>query len=190
MNNIIELSLLALCLYLVGCIFGYAARRWWLLRAERPAMALKTNAEATPMPPAVAALPSETEPEEVDTAPVLVETSMPARPRRSNVRIVVPMPVAEAPPDAEKRLPFALVAPRGDEADNLKQINGIGPKLESKLNAAGLFHFSQIARLTKKEVLLLEASLGLGGRVERDQWVKQAKLLAKPAGKRKGSAPA
>ena len=76
--------------------------------------------------------------------------------------------------------PEMLKAPRAGGADDLKQIKGIGPKLEKLLNSMGVYHFDQIAAWRKKEVAWVDANLeGFKGRVSRDEWVKQARVLAK-----------
>lgn len=75
--------------------------------------------------------------------------------------------------------PEALDGPRGGKADNLKEIKGIGPKLEKLCNTLGFYHFDQIANWTDDEVAWVNANLeGFKGRVSRDEWVKQAKILA------------
>ncbi len=75
--------------------------------------------------------------------------------------------------------PEALDGPRGGKADNLKEIKGIGPKLEVLCNELGFYHFDQIANWTADEVAWVNANLaGFKGRVTRDTWVEQAKILA------------
>jgi predicted flap endonuclease-1-like 5' DNA nuclease len=75
--------------------------------------------------------------------------------------------------------PEALDGPRGGKADNLKEIKGIGPKLEKLCHRLGFYHFDQIANWTDDEVAWVNANLeGFKGRVSRDEWVKQAKILA------------
>ena len=75
--------------------------------------------------------------------------------------------------------PATLTAARGGTADDLKQIKGIGPKLEQLCNALGFYHFDQIATWTADEVAWVDANLkGFKGRVSRDNWVAQAKGLA------------
>jgi NADH-quinone oxidoreductase subunit E len=84
----------------------------------------------------------------------------------------------EAPPAGPSR-PAGLAAPRGGKADDLKQIKGIGPKLEQLLHSLGYFHFDQIAAWTPAEVAWVDENLeGFHGRVTRDNWVAQAKVLA------------
>lgn len=67
------------------------------------------------------------------------------------------------------------------KADDLKKISGVGPAMEKKLNAAGIFHFWQVAELNATQAQELDDEAGLGGRIERDEWVKQADQLAKDA---------
>ncbi|MTI01146.1 polyhydroxyalkanoate depolymerase [Roseibium sp. RKSG952] len=70
-----------------------------------------------------------------------------------------------------------LASPRG-VADDLKAISGIGPKLESALNTAGIFHYWQIAALTDKQIEALDSKLDFRGRMERENWIEQAKTLS------------
>ncbi len=75
--------------------------------------------------------------------------------------------------------PTTLDGPRDGGADNLKEIKGIGPKLEKLCNKLGFYHFDQIANWTADEVAWVDANLeGFRGRVTRDKWVEQAKILA------------
>lgn len=79
----------------------------------------------------------------------------------------------------EGNRPEALKSPRDGKADDLKQIKGIGPKLEKLCNSMGFYHFDQIAAWTADEVAWVNANLvGFKGRVTRDTWVEQAKTLA------------
>jgi small subunit ribosomal protein S2 len=74
----------------------------------------------------------------------------------------------------------ALTAPRG-AADDLTKLNGVGPQLETKFNEAGVFHYWQFAAMTPADVVDLDAKLKLGGRIERDGWVTQARSFADAA---------
>lgn len=99
-----------------------------------------------------------------------------------------PTPVAAAPaPSApapaavvtEAARPAALDAPRAGGADDLKRIKGIGPKLEELCHSLGFYHFDQIANWTPAEIAWVDDNLeGFKGRVSRDTWVEQARLLA------------
>ena len=111
---------------------------------------------ATPAKGAAAAKPAETAP----AAPA-------ATPAASGAT-----PVAASKPPV-------LKAPRKTGADNLKEIKGIGAKLEALLNSLGVFHFDQIASWTEAELAWVDANLeGFKGRASRDGWVAQAKTLA------------
>ncbi|RKF15002.1 NADH-quinone oxidoreductase subunit E [Roseovarius spongiae] len=95
-----------------------------------------------------------------------------------------PKPAPEAKSDSGAAdagaKPETLDAPRGGKADNLKLIKGVGPKLEALLNRLGFHHFDQIAAWSDAEVRWVDQNLeGFKGRVSRDEWVKQAKTLAK-----------
>jgi NADH-quinone oxidoreductase subunit E len=86
--------------------------------------------------------------------------------------------VAVAPAAAAK--PTGLAAARGGKPDDLKIIKGIGPKLEVLCHSLGFYHFDQIANWTAAEIAWVDDNLeGFKGRVTRDQWVAQAKVLAK-----------
>ncbi|MEO1578476.1 MAG: NADH-quinone oxidoreductase subunit NuoE [Pseudomonadota bacterium] len=75
--------------------------------------------------------------------------------------------------------PEALDAARNGKADDLKLIKGVGPKLEKLLNRSGFYHFDQVAGWTADEVAWVDQNLeGFKGRVSRDNWVDQAKILA------------
>jgi NADH-quinone oxidoreductase subunit E len=58
-------------------------------------------------------------------------------------------------------------------------ISGVGPKIEIILNSIGIFTFAQVASWKKAEREWVDGYLSFHGRIERDDWVKQAKALAK-----------
>lgn len=96
--------------------------------------------------------------------------------------VPAPTPVAAAPKAAvssgTSSKPKGLTAPRGGKADDLQQINGVGPKMEKLVNSLGFYHFDQIASWTKGEVAWVDDNLeGFKGRVTRDNWIAQAKKL-------------
>lgn len=76
--------------------------------------------------------------------------------------------------------PKTMKVPRKSGSDDLKMIKGVGPKLEKLLNTLGFFHFDQIANWNKDELNWVDDNLeGFKGRARRDNWVSQAKILAK-----------
>ena len=63
-------------------------------------------------------------------------------------------------------------------SDDLKWIAGVGPTLEKTLNELGVFKFDQIANWTQRQVDEVNEQLKFSGRIERDNWIEQAKALA------------
>jgi len=64
------------------------------------------------------------------------------------------------------------------EKDDLKLISGIGPFIEKKLNGIGIYTFSQISKFTSKDIEDVTTLIEFfPGRIERDNWTKQAKDL-------------
>ncbi len=105
-----------------------------------------------------------------------------AAPKKAAAKPAAATPAAEAgsAPAAAADKPEGLSAAREGGPDDLKMIKGVGPKLEKLLHSMGYFHFDQIAAWRKKEVAWVDENLeGFKGRVTRDEWVKQAKVLAK-----------
>ncbi len=72
--------------------------------------------------------------------------------------------------------PQALSRPEG-EPDDLQQISGIGPGIERTLHQLGIFHFRQIAAFTPENVAWVNQRLRFKGRIEREDWIGQAKRL-------------
>ncbi len=86
-------------------------------------------------------------------------------------------PLAAMATGVAKR-PKGLAAARDGKADKLQRISGVGPKLDKTLNSLGYFHFDQIAKWSPDEVQWVDEDLRFKGRIERDEWIPQAKLLA------------
>jgi predicted flap endonuclease-1-like 5' DNA nuclease/predicted nucleic acid-binding Zn-ribbon protein len=80
--------------------------------------------------------------------------------------------------ESEGTRPQALTSPQGGTADDLKKISGVGPKLEKTLNGLGIFHFHQIAAFTRENVAWVDKYLRFKGRIDRENWIEQAKILA------------
>ena len=92
---------------------------------------------------------------------------------------VAVMPVVVAAPVMPKPcLPRGLAAPRAGRADDLRRISGIGPRVERVLHGLGIYHYEQIARLNAQEMEAVSLHLGFAGRVAREQWTLQARVLA------------
>ncbi|MCV0397459.1 MAG: dipeptide ABC transporter ATP-binding protein [Rhizobiaceae bacterium] len=63
--------------------------------------------------------------------------------------------------------------------DDLKLISGVGPRIERTLNDLGIYTYAQVAAWKKAEREWVDGYLRFRGRIERDDWVRQAKALAK-----------
>jgi predicted flap endonuclease-1-like 5' DNA nuclease len=72
-----------------------------------------------------------------------------------------------------------------EEADDLTIISGIGGWIQEKLNALDIFTFRQISNFTKEDIITVtEAIEYFPGRIERDEWILQARELIRIAGKK------
>lgn len=96
------------------------------------------------------------------------------KPTRVEIAISKPQPKTKA---AAKAKPVARAK------DDLKMIKGIGPINEGKLNRNGVHTFAQIAAWKKADIVEAEAYLEFDGRIAREEWVSQAKILARSAAK-------
>ncbi|WP_368039532.1 helix-hairpin-helix domain-containing protein [Sphingomonas sp. ID1715] len=100
--------------------------------------------------------------------------------------IDVPPPVDAVPPTAEPEIlpePEALVQPihaiAAGPPDELTRMKGVGPKVAALLNGLGVTRYDQIASWSDDDIARIDAQLGaFKGRITRDQWVEQARLLA------------
>lgn len=91
-------------------------------------------------------------------------------------------PMAMEPAASSSASPSAsnqAAKPDASEVDDLKRIKGLGPKLVTILAEQGVTSFAQIAAWSDADVERIDANLGkFSGRIIRDKWVEQAKLLA------------
>jgi predicted flap endonuclease-1-like 5' DNA nuclease len=79
-----------------------------------------------------------------------------------------------------KEIDFGIIGfATSDDRDDLKEVEGIGPFIEEKLNALGIYKFSQISMMNSDlEDKVNDAIEFFPGRIKRDKWVDQAKVLA------------
>jgi NADH-quinone oxidoreductase subunit E len=68
---------------------------------------------------------------------------------------------------------------RPETPDDLQLISGVGPKIEGILHSLGIYTYTQVASWKKAERDWVDGYLRFHGRIEREDWVKQAKALAK-----------
>jgi predicted flap endonuclease-1-like 5' DNA nuclease len=67
---------------------------------------------------------------------------------------------------------------RAGAQDDLKRIRGIGVLIEKKLNAMGVTSYEQVANWTSSDIDRVSQQLDFKGRIERENWVEQARILA------------
>ena len=151
-------------------------------------------AVATPIPSNASAKVAETAASiatvtAADVAPAAV-TAMPAAEKAAKpaaAKAAKPAAAKAAKPAAEKTAkpaaadkPAVLAKARDGGPDDLKMIKGVGPVLEKALHENGVFHFDQVAAWKIKDARWFDENVkGANGRVIRDEWIKQAKILAK-----------
>ncbi|MEP3233795.1 MAG: proton-conducting membrane transporter [Hyphomicrobiales bacterium] len=223
MTMLVLYSLLLIALaYVIGCILGCLARRFfsakeeprYVARAEdnrfgRPA-AVAGGAAAAAGVAAVAATAAKPKPApapkpapvaKAAPAPKVVAKPKPAAKKpaakkpaaakptggatQANIKasaVEMKIPKAQAAKaaeaDAAGKRPLVLGAPLGSGKDNLKRVKGIGPVNEKNLNGLGIYHFSQISAWKQKEADWVGTFLAFPGRIDREDWISQAKLLA------------
>ncbi|WP_349237827.1 hypothetical protein [Xanthobacter autotrophicus] len=121
--------------------------------------------------------------------------SLPPEPDDEPLPLPLPPPpvVREKGPDGHPGVrPPTLGAPEGEGADDLKLLKGIGPQNERRLNALGIYHVRQIAAWTPDEAAWVGSYLAFPGRIERENWIGQARALAsgspppEPGSRRRG----
>lgn len=90
-----------------------------------------------------------------------------ARTQPADPVVVAPDPVI---------VPIAIEPGTGDD---LRRIKGLGPKVAARLSELGIAQFDQLAALNPEQQAALDAQLGaFAGRMARDRWIEQARLLA------------
>lgn len=133
-----------------------------------------SSAAVTSVAPSAASVAA-VDPQSDDTAPAAVPpvSSAPMAP------VAAVSSAGTEPATTKADGPATLTAARGGQPDNLKEIKGIGPKLETMLHGMGFYHFDQIASWSADELAWVDQNLtGFKGRASRDNWVEQAKILA------------
>ncbi len=136
----------------------------WIMRArsdEAPERPMLETLDATVVAP-------------VETPAPVVKTPSP-EPVSAPESIEVAAPEPEPMPEPQPETPEPANAP----ADDLTKIKGLGPKAAAALNHEGVSRFDQVAAWKKADVERFDTLINGRGRIVRDEWVKQAKALAK-----------
>lgn len=226
--HLIEIVLLMMAFFLLGCLIGNFLRRWTMGNEASPELApndtpagaapvsevASQDEKPAPAPKAAVAETSAAAPKaapkpETAAEPAAAEKSAPASkpaaktpaaaksatkapakkaapkkaaPKSAASKSTVSKKATGAKPASKPAAddkPNLLSAPRNGQQDDLKTIKGIGPKIEKILNEKGIYHFDQIATWKRKDVNWVDGELSFKGRIDREEWVKQAKALAK-----------
>ena len=144
--------------------------------SSAPAALVSTPATAKSAPaakPAAPAKPAAAKP--AAAKPVAAKSA--AKPAASKPAAAkasaAPKPAASKPAAAPKK-----AAPTAAKADNLRRLIGIGPVNDKLLKGLGVTTYAQIAAWTAADVKRIEDTLNFDGRIAREKWIEQAKLLA------------
>lgn len=204
--HLIEIALLMLAAFLIGCLIGYFLRR--IISGGTPASTISatssndTQSSTTATSAAASAATSavkkdEPTPVKDNSGSAKTPAKKPAAKRVAAAKTTTAKatptkkavkPAAKAAPKksttsktagAPDGKPEVLSAPRDGAKDNLKNIKGVGPKIEGTLNDMGIYHYDQIAAWSRKEVKWVDEELSFKGRIDREKWIAQAKTLSK-----------
>ena len=149
-------------LRMLGAFVIGVATGWWIwgrlsAKAGGAAGASTAAAAATAAPPPPPPAPRPTPAPEPKAEPVA--------------------PVMAAPKVQEEEGKPKIAAAVG-EPDDLTRIKGIGPKLNDLCHSLGVQRFDQISKWSAADIAEVDQYLKIKGRIDRDEWVAQAKLLA------------
>ncbi len=167
----LETALFFFAAYAAGCLVGS-----WLQSVFAPQA---TAIAVTPVKPAP---PTPVRPIARPPAPA----AAPPPPAPARAPLAVPVAPPDPPPAAAVAgehdhagvRPPGFATPRQGGADDLKRIRGIGPQNEGRLHTLGIWHFAQIAEWTHEYVLWVGSYLAFPGRIDREEWLAQARVLA------------
>lgn len=138
---------------------------------KKPAAA-KTAAKTGTAPTAKTVTPKVAAPKKVAVKPVALAATVKAEAKPAAAK-------AKAEPKP-KAAPKAAAKAKASIPDNLELLKGVGPKLNGLLKSLGVTSFEQVANWTAADVRDVDSKLGsFAGRIGRDNWVDQAKLLVK-----------
>jgi large subunit ribosomal protein L21 len=84
---------------------------------------------------------------------------------------------ADAKPDVKPAAAKKPAAKKSEGADDLSLIGGVGPVIVKKLSGLGYTTFKQIAEMTPEQIADVDEKLNFKGRIEREEWIEQAKEL-------------
>ncbi len=164
-------------------------------RAKINTPAPKLHPAYATLPPLIATVAPIPEPVAMETTavtnPLLTDVPLALAPERPFIESILPEPVLPAPTGNSESAVLQRIAARAGElnferiglataaeADDLKDIVGVGPFLERKLHSLGIYTFRQLANFVKEDIDKVNEIIEFfPGRIERDDWVGQSKLF-------------
>ena len=184
---------------IISAVLIVAILLWWLLALDgvKKTDAAPKDTISPPAPPVAVPAPPVTPPvtpvAKSAVPPKLMDDPAPAT-NTAKAKVQAPLKAAAtkkapvAKPAAPKAPVAKVAAPKVKAAkpapvssipDNLELIKGLGPKVNKLLNDFGVTSFTQVAGWTAADVAEMDSKLGaFAGRITRDNWIEQAKLLA------------
>ncbi|SJM32790.1 NADH dehydrogenase [Mesorhizobium delmotii] len=149
-----------------------------------PSALMSTSAPAKPTPAKSA--PAKTAPAKSTPAKTASKKPAAAKAAAAPKASASKAAASETSATARKAAPAAKKATAGtataaaaaDKTDSLRRLIGIGPVNERKLHGLGVRTYAQIAAWTAADIKRIEDVLQFDGRIERERWIEQAKLLA------------
>ncbi len=176
----LDFLLWMLLAFFIGCIIGCLVHSIFAgARANALAMAA---AEAVPGPHRWTHSSVDVSGTRAPALPRLAEPAAPEPPAaqsRSSESASAPAPREQSrTPTGKPRPPQGLSAPPEGGGDNLQRISGVGVKIELTLHRLGIYRYEQISMWTADEIDWVDEHLKFHGRIAREQWIVQARLLA------------
>lgn len=108
---------------------------------------------------------------------VFAVDAIPAPAKKAAAKPATKKPAAKKP--VAKKKPAATKKAVAKQADDLKKIEGIGPKIAGLLNEAGIETFAQLSKASIKKLKSVLEAAGPRFRLAKpDTWKQQAKLAA------------
>ncbi len=171
---VIQTALLVAIAFVAGCMVGWALRRALGSGGRKEH---KPTAVQETVKPAPATAPVSPSPEKPPEKPVVTAPTPQAKGQ------VKERPKSEKQPETPTipELSAASQAASQGEEDDLKRIQGIGVQNEKRLKSMSIRRFAQIATWSKKDQQTYGEALAFPGRIEREDWVGQARVLADSA---------
>lgn len=142
-----------------------------------PATAKSAATKPAPAKPAAAkAVPGKAVPAKPAAKPAATKTSAPAKSATSKPATAKSATAKSATTKSATAKPAA--GPASGKPDNLRRLIGVGPVNEKLLKAQGVTSFAQIASWAAADIKRIEDVMNFDGRIARERWIEQAKLLA------------